>query len=145
MHDYYIVIFYSEKDGYYIAEAPDLPGCSASGQTPQEALAEVLVGKELWLQTAREEGIPIPVPGYQPELDRRRAGQPRMVLNTREAAVALGVQPARVRQMILSGQLPAEKDGRDWWILRSDLEQAKGRPGVGYPKGRPRISGSANP
>ena len=145
MNDYQIVIFYSEEDGYYIADLPDLQGCSASGATPEEALREVLVGKELWLQTAREEGIPLPAPTYRPELYRRRASQPRMVLTTKEAAVALGVQPARVRHMILSGQLSAEKDGRDWWILRTDLEKAKNRPGVGYPRGRQRTRAPANP
>jgi excisionase family DNA binding protein len=145
VNGYHIVIFYSEEDGYYIAEVPDLPGCSASGVTPEEALAEVLVGEELWLQTAQEEGIPLPAPTYKPELYRRRASRPRMVLTTKEAAVALGVKPARVRHMILSGQLPAEKDGRDWWILRADVEQAKARPGVGYPRGRPRVRVSANP
>ena len=145
MKDYHIVIFYSEEDGYYIAHVPDLPGCSASGNTQEEALREALISKELWLETAREEGLPLPAPTYQPELYRRRASQPRMVVTTKEAAIALGVQPARVRHMILSGQLPAEKDGRDWWILRSDLEKAKGRPGVGYPKGRPRAQASGNP
>jgi excisionase family DNA binding protein len=143
--DYHVVIFYSEEDGYYIAEIPDLPGCSATGNTPEEALREVLVGKELWLETAGEEGLPLPIASYQPDLYRRRAGQPRMVVTTREAALALGVKPARVRHMILSGQLPAEKDGRDWWILRADLEVAKNRPGVGYPKGRPRSQATVTP
>jgi excisionase family DNA binding protein len=138
MKDYHIVIFYSEEDGCYIADIPDLEMCSASGASPEEALREVLVARDLWLQTAQEEGVALPVPTYQPELYQRRARQPRMVLTTREAAVMLGVQPSRIRHMILSGQLRAEKDGRNWWILRSDLEKAKDRPGVGYPKGRPR-------
>jgi predicted RNase H-like HicB family nuclease len=35
--DYPVTIFYSEEDGGYIAVAPDLKGCSAFGETPQEA------------------------------------------------------------------------------------------------------------
>ncbi len=64
MKDYFIAIFYSEDDGEYIADIPDLETCSASGATPEEALAEVLIAKELWLETAREEGFPIPEPQY---------------------------------------------------------------------------------
>lgn len=62
MRDYYINIFYSEEDGEYIAEVPDLAPCSASGATPQEALEEVLIAKELWLEVALAEGLPIPEP-----------------------------------------------------------------------------------
>lgn len=66
MKDYHINIFYSEEDGVYIADIPDLKYCSAHGDTPQEALAEVLVARETWLQVAREEGLPIPEPKYRP-------------------------------------------------------------------------------
>ena len=41
MSDYHINIFYSNEDGGYIADIPDLEACSAFGKTPQEALAEV--------------------------------------------------------------------------------------------------------
>jgi predicted RNase H-like HicB family nuclease len=66
MKDYHINIFYSEEDGAYIADIPDLKYCSAHGETPQEALAQVLVARDLWLQVAREEGLPIPEPKYRP-------------------------------------------------------------------------------
>jgi predicted RNase H-like HicB family nuclease len=68
MPDYYISIFYSEEDGGYIADIPDLPGCSAFGETPEQALAEVLVAKRLWLEVAREQGKPIPEPRYRPAI-----------------------------------------------------------------------------
>jgi predicted RNase H-like HicB family nuclease len=68
MSDYYISIFYSEEDGGYIADIPDLPGCSAFGDTPEQALAEVLVAKRLWLEVAREQGKPIPEPRYRPAI-----------------------------------------------------------------------------
>jgi predicted RNase H-like HicB family nuclease len=64
--DYHINIFYSEEDGGYIADIPDLPSCSAFGRTPDEALSEVERAKEAWLATARAEGKPIPRPRYRP-------------------------------------------------------------------------------
>ena len=66
MSDYHINIFYSEEDGGYIADIPDLDACSAFGHTPEEALAEVEKAKEAWLAAAREQDKPIPPPRYRP-------------------------------------------------------------------------------
>ena len=66
MKDYHINIFFSEDDGGYIADIPDLAYCSAFGKTPEEALAEVERAKAAWLQAARETGKPIPPPRYRP-------------------------------------------------------------------------------
>jgi len=66
MKDYHINIFYSEEDGGYIADVPDLGACSAFGETPAQALAEVELAKAAWLAAARAEGKPIPVPRYRP-------------------------------------------------------------------------------
>jgi predicted RNase H-like HicB family nuclease len=65
MH-YSIVIFYSEEDAGYIADIPDLKMCSAFGETPTQALAEVELAKQAWLETAKSEGKPIPEPKYRP-------------------------------------------------------------------------------
>jgi predicted RNase H-like HicB family nuclease len=70
MADYHINIFYSEEDGGYIADIPDLESCSAFGDTPEEALAEVNRAKEAWLQAARDAGKPIPPPQYRPAIYR---------------------------------------------------------------------------
>jgi predicted RNase H-like HicB family nuclease len=59
---YHIDIFWSEEDGGYIANVPDLRYCSAFGETYEEALREVLIAMELHLDTLREEGRPIPEP-----------------------------------------------------------------------------------
>jgi predicted RNase H-like HicB family nuclease len=64
--DYHINIFYSEEDGGYIADIPDLEACSAFGETPAEALAQVEIAKEVWLEAARAEGKSIPQPQYRP-------------------------------------------------------------------------------
>lgn len=66
MKDYHINIFYSEDDASYIADIPDLKMCSAFGETPAEALAEVELAKQAWLEAARSEGKPIPAPKYRP-------------------------------------------------------------------------------
>lgn len=50
MKDYHINIFYSDEDGGYIADIPDLEACSAFGDTPEKALAEVKVAKTAWLK-----------------------------------------------------------------------------------------------
>jgi len=66
MKDYHINIFYSEEDGGYIADIPDLEHCSAFGATPEEALREVQTAKAAWLKAARTEGRRIPKPHYRP-------------------------------------------------------------------------------
>ncbi|MCB2261576.1 MAG: type II toxin-antitoxin system HicB family antitoxin [Candidatus Thiosymbion ectosymbiont of Robbea hypermnestra] len=70
MQDYHINIFYSEEDEGYIADIPDLKVCSAFGETPDKALAEVLIAKEGWIETARSNGKPIPLPEYRPVIYR---------------------------------------------------------------------------
>ena len=64
--DYHINIFYSEEDSGYIADIPDLKGCSAFGPTPEEALQELQEAKRAWLDAARAEGLLIPEPRYRP-------------------------------------------------------------------------------
>lgn len=66
MKDYHINIFYSSEDEGYIADIPDLPACSAFGETPDEALREVEIAKTAWLEAARKEGKSIPKPKYRP-------------------------------------------------------------------------------
>ena len=66
MKDYHINIFYSDEDEGYIADIPDLKFCSAFGDTPEEALREVLIAKSAWLEAVRAEGIQVPLPRYKP-------------------------------------------------------------------------------
>ena len=68
MQDYHIKVFYSENDGGYIADIPDLKFCSAFGETPADALQEVLQAKAAWLAAARESQLPIPSPRYRPAI-----------------------------------------------------------------------------
>ena len=68
MKDYHINIFWSDENGEYIADVPDLKYCSASGATPEEALQEVMIAKTLWLEAAEERGLPIPELRYRPAI-----------------------------------------------------------------------------
>ena len=68
MTDYHINVFYSDEDGGYIADVPDLEACSAFGETPEEALSEVLIAKTGWLAVARKAGQRIPEAMYRPTM-----------------------------------------------------------------------------
>ena len=68
MKDYHINIFYSEEDGGYIADIPDLAHYSGFGTTPEEALLQALIAKKVWLEAARAEGKSIPRPRYRPAI-----------------------------------------------------------------------------
>ena len=62
MYKYEVIVYWSEEDGAFIAEVPELPGCAADGATYQEAInnVEVVIGE--WIETARELGRPVPIP-----------------------------------------------------------------------------------
>jgi len=72
MKDYHINIFYSEEDEGYIADIPDLKYCSAFGETPEQALKEVMKAKQAWLETAKASNKPIPLPLYRPIIDQKQ-------------------------------------------------------------------------
>ena len=59
---YELIIYWSKEDEAFIVEVPELPGCMADGATYQEALANVEVVIQEWIETARELGRPIPEP-----------------------------------------------------------------------------------
>jgi predicted RNase H-like HicB family nuclease len=65
---YHINLFWSDEDACWIADVPDLKFCSAHGDAPEEALAEVMVAMQAWLESARKHGDPIPEPRYQPTI-----------------------------------------------------------------------------
>ncbi len=62
MNRYEIIIYWSEDDGRYIAEVPELSGCMADGETRVEVLNNVETIISEWLETANLEGREIPVP-----------------------------------------------------------------------------------
>ena len=62
MYKYAIEICYSEEDEGYIAAVPELAGCSAFGESEEDALKEIMTAIELWLQAAGKERWEIPQP-----------------------------------------------------------------------------------
>lgn len=66
--NYHINLLFSEEDGGWIADIPDLAHCSAFGDTPEEALQELQIAKAAWLEAAAEAGKPIPSPRYRPAI-----------------------------------------------------------------------------
>ena len=62
MNKYEIIIFWSDEDDVYVADVPELPGCMAHGNTHESALANAKQAIQLWIETAKEFGDPIPAP-----------------------------------------------------------------------------------
>ena len=62
MIKYEIIIYWSEDDMAFVAEAPELAGCAAHGPTREAALASAQQATSLWIETAKEFGDPIPEP-----------------------------------------------------------------------------------
>jgi len=59
---YEMIIYWSEDDGVFIVEVPELPGCMADGNTYQEAVANAELIIQEWIEVAKELGRPIPKP-----------------------------------------------------------------------------------
>ena len=62
MDRYEIIIYWSEEDKVYVAEVPELPGCSAHGDSYESALNNAKEAIALWIETAKEFNDPIPEP-----------------------------------------------------------------------------------
>jgi predicted RNase H-like HicB family nuclease len=62
MNEYAIIIQYDKSDNIYVAKVPDLPGCMAHGDTREQAIKEIQIAMEMWLELAQELGETIPTP-----------------------------------------------------------------------------------
>jgi predicted RNase H-like HicB family nuclease len=62
MIKYEVIIYWSDEDEVFVAEVPELPGCTAFGATQGSALTNALDAIRLWIDTAKEFGDPIPEP-----------------------------------------------------------------------------------
>lgn len=74
--EYQVNIAFDPRDEIYVAKVPELEHCHSHGTTPEEALNNAKEAIELWLETAREENVPIPEP------TSRRKFSGRFVLRT---------------------------------------------------------------
>jgi predicted RNase H-like HicB family nuclease len=61
-YKYEVIIYWSDDDNSYVAEVPELPGCMSDGASYEEALGNVRIIIDEWIETATEEGRAIPVP-----------------------------------------------------------------------------------
>ena len=59
---YELIIYWSEDDGCFVAEVPELAGCMADGSTYAEAVANVQTVIQQWIETATDLGREIPQP-----------------------------------------------------------------------------------
>jgi predicted RNase H-like HicB family nuclease len=67
-YKYHINVFYSAEDKAFIADVHDLKYCSAHGETPAEAVREVMIAIDAWIKTAKKHGKPVPKPRYRPAI-----------------------------------------------------------------------------
>ena len=65
---YHINVFWSQEDACWIADVPDLKPCSAHGDTPVEALANVRDAIRGWIETAIANNMVVPEPRYRPAI-----------------------------------------------------------------------------
>jgi predicted RNase H-like HicB family nuclease len=68
IENYAIIVFWSPDDGAWVADAPDLKSCSAFGNSPEEAVAELKTAMEAWLSVANEKGMKLPAPQFNTPL-----------------------------------------------------------------------------
>ena len=62
MYKYEIILYWSNEDEAFVAEAPELPGCMAHGDDQETALGNIKDAMRFWIERARELGRPVPEP-----------------------------------------------------------------------------------
>lgn len=62
MYKYEIIIYWSDDDQAFVAEVPELPGCTAHDKTQEAVLVNAKDAIQLWINTAKEFGDPVPEP-----------------------------------------------------------------------------------
>lgn len=62
MLKYEIILSWSDEDQAFVAQVPELPGCMAHGKTQETAIGNTKRAIQLWIDTAKEFGDPVPAP-----------------------------------------------------------------------------------
>ena len=125
-------VYWDERDRGYIAIAPDLPGCSAFGDTKSKALRELERAIEAWIETANDDGRPLPVPS-PPPAPARYSGKVLLRL------------PSSLHEQLARG---AEREGvslNQWLVmlLASETALRKKAPAAAVPIERIRVRRTA--
>ena len=61
-NSYEMILWWSEEDAAYVVDVRELPGCMAHGATRQDAIRNAEDAIKLWIKTAKEDGLAIPIP-----------------------------------------------------------------------------------
>ena len=122
MSKYEIIIYWSDEDGRFIAEVPELPGCMADGETRASVLSKVETVISEWLETAELEGREIPVPkgrlayerssGFLPTPSTRSAG--RTPLRQGSELMPLAGAKTVLGNVPFNEVLDAVRESREW-------------------------------
>ena len=76
MSKHSILVQWSDEDNTYIATVYELPGLSAFGPSPEEAVKELSIAKKAYLEVLEEDGEEIP----EPDVLKPFSGQTRLRL-----------------------------------------------------------------
>ncbi|MBI5013879.1 MAG: type II toxin-antitoxin system HicB family antitoxin [Deltaproteobacteria bacterium] len=111
---YSVTIRWSDEDEAYVATVPELPGLSAFGDTEEEALKELEIAQEAFLDVMRERGDPIPEPRCLPAASGQlRLRMPKSLhAELAEAAAEDGVSLNSYILTLLSARHAAKKSAR---------------------------------
>jgi len=60
-NSYEMILWWSDEDAAYVVDVPELPGCMAHGSTRQDAIRNAEDAIKLWVKTAKEDGLAIPI------------------------------------------------------------------------------------
>lgn len=119
-HSYEIIVtpLPDDEGGGYLAMAPDLMGCMSDGQTPSEALSELLDAISVWAEAQRAKGFEMPEPGWRYREAADRHEELMQVLEDQRKRIE--ELEAEIRQLSSVESEPASfSSGR--FILRTDL------------------------
>ncbi len=100
LHLPYQIIIVPEEAGGYFAEIGELTGCMTQGETMEEVLRNIDDAKHLWLQTALEDKMEIPLPECMREYSGRFVVRIPVSLHRRIAKLA-EKEGVSINQMVL--------------------------------------------
>jgi predicted RNase H-like HicB family nuclease len=62
------VLLYPGEDGFWVVECPSLPGCRSQGANKAEALNNIREAIDLYIESLRADGLPVPEDLFHAEL-----------------------------------------------------------------------------
>ena len=127
--EYSVQIIWSREDGAYIATPFELPGCAADGQTPEEALKNLRVVIEEWVQVAKDEGREIPLPMSREDFERVRESMEQESKHRMQEQVCVAVNA-------VVGKIVEEmsRAGQERFLFGGGASFSRELQPVGFPK-----------